>query len=274
MRRRWFRWLRALLIAGIAYVALGFWAQDTARRVLFIDLSPSYWIAGDFVGLPTEDGVRIAALDLPNPAARFTVLYLHGNASELGRDRPFLEEMRAHGWAVLAIDYHGYGCSGGSPSERALYVDARAALQYLRVVRHVPPERVIVYGYSLGGGPAVELATHERVAGLVLQSAFTSAFAVETDWGAALFAPFDLFRNRAKIAQIGCPLLIFHGRFDRVVPFEHAERLYARAREPKQVVAVKAAGHNDLRQVMGECYWEALADFARSLKHPAAVESR
>ena len=273
MKAHWFRWLRALAIAGIAYVALGFWAQETARSMLFIDMSPSYWIAGDFVELPTEDGVRIAALYLPNPAARFTVLFLHGNASELGRDRPFLEEVRAHGFAVLAIDYHGYGCSGGRPSEGALYADARAALKYLGDVRHVPPEQVIVYGYSLGGGPAVELAAQQRVAGLVLQSAFTSAFAVETDWGAALFAPFDLFRNRAKIARIGCPLLIFHGTYDKVVPFEHGERLYAGAREPKRVVAVEAAGHNDIRQRMGERYWEALGDFSRGLRPPDPVDS-
>jgi fermentation-respiration switch protein FrsA (DUF1100 family) len=89
--------------------------------------------------------------------------------------------------------------------------------------------------------------------------------AVETDLGAALLAPFDLFRNRAKIARIGCPLLIFHGKFDRVVPFEHAERLYAGAREPKRAVWVEAAGHNDLRRWMGERYWEALADFSRGL---------
>ena len=78
-------------------------------------------------------------------------------------------------------------------------------------------------------------------------------------------APFDLFRNRAKIVRIGCPLLIFHGKFDRVVPFEHAERLYAGAREPKHAVWVEAAGHNDLRRWMGERYWEALADFSHSL---------
>ena len=265
MKARWFRWLRALVIAGMAYVGVGFWANETARNMLFLDMAPSYWIAGDFVRLPTEDGAQIAALVLPNPTARFTVLYLHGNASELGRDRPYLEELRAHGFAVLAIDYHGYGCSSGSPSERALYADARAALKYLGDVRHVPPEHVIVYGYSLGGGPAVELAAHQRVAGLVLQSAFTSAFAVETDWGAALFAPFDLFRNRAKIARIGCPLLIFHGTYDKVVRFEQGERLYAGAREPKRAAWVTGAGHNNLRPWMGERYWEALADFSRSL---------
>jgi fermentation-respiration switch protein FrsA (DUF1100 family) len=88
---------------------------------------------------------------------------------------------------------------------------------------------------------------------------------VETDWGAALFAPFDLFRNRAKIARIGCPLLLFHGKFDRVVPFAHATQLYAGAREPKRAVWVDGAGHNNLRQWMGERYWEALADFSGSL---------
>jgi fermentation-respiration switch protein FrsA (DUF1100 family) len=262
-----------LVIAGMAYVTVGFLGQATARSMLFFSMAPSYWIAGDFVRLPTEDGAQIAALYLPNPAARFTMLYLHGNASELGRDRPFLEEVRAHGFAVLAIDYHGYGCSGGSPSERALYADARAALKYLDDVRHVPPEHVIVYGFSLGGGPAVDLAAHERVAGLILQSTFASAFAVETVLGAALFAPFDLFRNRAKIARIGCPLLLFHGTYDRVVPFANAERLYAGAREPKRAVWVEGAGHNNLRQSLGERYWEALGDFSRGLRHPDPVES-
>lgn len=267
---RWWRWLRALALGAVLYVACGLWFHDTAVRLLFFNLPPSYSVADDYVWLTAEDGVRIAGRYLPNPAARFTVLYFHGNGSELGRDKAVLEELRVHGFAVFAIDYHGYGCSGGRATEKALYADAQAALRYLRDTLHVAPERVIVYGFSLGGGPAVELASRERVAGLVLQSAFTSAFAVETDIGAALFAPFDLFRNRAKLARVSCPVLILHGRFDRVVPYAHGERLYAAAREPKRAVWSEVAGHNDLVKWLGAQYWDALAEFARSLGRESA----
>jgi fermentation-respiration switch protein FrsA (DUF1100 family) len=120
----------------------------------------------------------------------------------------------------------------------------------------------------------VELAARERVGGLVLQSAFTSAFAVETDIGAVLFAPFDMFCNRAKIARVSCPVLFFHGKSDRLVAFRHGERLYAAAREPKHAEWIEAADHNDLLRWAGERYWEALADFSRGLGPPDPVESR
>lgn len=262
-RRRWF--LRCLLVAVLAYVAAGVLARTAAHRLLFYKMPPAYPIGGEYVMLTAEDGVRLAALDLPHPDARYTILYFHGNGSELGMDRAIHEGFLRRGDSVLAVDYRGYGRSEGVPSERGLYADARAALAYLREVRHVSPAQVIVYGFSLGGGPATQLASESAVAGLVLQSTFQSAFAVESPLAAALGAPFDCFRNRAKLGRVACPVLIFHGTDDGVIGFSHGLALAEAARGPVRFERVSGAGHNDLPATMGDRYWTVLADWTAAL---------
>lgn len=254
----------ALLVAGL-YLAAGCILRTVANHMAFHRIPATYVSGGEFRFLTTEDGAKIAACFLPQPQARFTILYLHGNGSELGRDRPFLEQLHAHGFAVLAIDYRGYGLSDGDISERAVHADVRAAWKFLREEQRVPAERIIVYGYSLGGGSAVELAASQPVAGLILQATFTSVFAVQSRPAAAVFAPFDIFRNRARIADVPCPVLLLHGRADRVVPFSHGESLLAAAREPKRAVWLDAAGHGDLIRRMGRDYWTILGEFTGRL---------
>lgn len=268
MKRPGWRYARYTLASVAVYVAAGFFARSIAQRMLFFDIPPSYVRGGEFVTLTAEDGVRIVARDLPRPGASYTILYLHGNGSELGRDRAIHESFARHGYSVLAIDYRGYGLSAGGPSEAGLYADARAALAYLRDVRHVPASRVIVYGFSLGGGPATDLAAQAPVAGLVLQSTFTSAFAVETSWGAALLAPFDYFRNRAKLARVSCPLLLFHGKDDGVIPFAHGPALAAAAPTPVRTEWVDGANHSDLPDLLGERYWAVLGEWVATLDAP------
>ncbi len=268
MKPRLWLYTRGALVVVATYVAAGFFARSIAQRMLFFDMSPSYVRGGEFVTLTTEDGVRIVARDLPQPGAKYTILYLHGNGSELGRDRAIHEGFAHHGYSVLAIDYRGYGLSAGVTTEAGLYADARAALAYLREVRHVPADRVIVYGFSLGGGPATDLAAQAPVAGLVLQSTFTSAFAVETTCGAALLAPFDYFRNRAKLDRVSCPLLLFHGQCDGVIPFAHGPALATAAHTPVRTEWVDGANHSDLPDLLGERYWAVLGDWVATLDAP------
>lgn len=265
MKRPCWRYVRYALAAVAVYVAVGFFARSIAQRMLFFDISPSYVRGGEFVTLTAEDGVRVVARDLPRPGAKYTILYLHGNGSELGRDHAIHEGFVRHGYSVLAIDYRGYGLSAGVTTEAGLYADARAALAYLREVHHVPAGRVIVYGFSLGGGPATDLAAQAPVAGLVLQSTFTSAFAVETSCGAALLAPFDYFRNRSKLDRVSCPLLLFHGKLDGVIPLAHGQALAAAARSPVRTEWVDGANHSDLPDLLGERYWAVLGDWVATL---------
>lgn len=208
--------------------------------------------------MPSEVG-EIAVLHLPNPNAKFTLWFFHGNAESLGDLEPFLRVLRAAGFSVFAFDYPGYGLSTGEPDEKSVYASARAARKYLREVAKVPPEQTILYGRSLGGGPAVQMATEERNAGLVVQSTFMSAFRVVTRWR---LLPFDPYQNLSKIDDIGCPLLVMHGRADEVIAFRHGEKLFAAAREPKRHFWVEGAHHNDFVQVAGESFWKALRDFS------------
>ena len=119
-------------------------------------------------------------------------------------------------------------------------------------------------GGSRGGGPAVELATHEPVAGLVLQSTFMSAFRVVTR---RKFLPFDQFKNLEKLERVNCPVLVMHGTADEVIAFCHGEALYAAAKEPKSHLWIEGAKHNDFTAVAGERFWQALRQFSDGLSN-------
>lgn len=254
--------LRALRVIVIIYVvaAAGLWLLG--NRLMFQPQTASY--RGDLpslVRIPVGDDT-LAAVWLPNSAARFTILYSHGNAEDLGDDLPILRALHDRGFAVLAYDYRGYGLSTGRPSERNAYADEDAAYAWLTREMAVPPGRIIVHGRSLGGGPAAELASRERVAGLVLESTFTSAHSVSS---LGRLFPFDRFRSGHRLADVRSPVLVIHGTADEVIPIAVGRRLFELAREPKQALWVDGAGHNDLIDAAGERYWEALERFAASL---------
>lgn len=251
--------LRSLLLA---YGIIAIFALLFAERVIFQPPPSSYREAPEIVRIATADGVSLAALHLPDPSARFTILYSHGNAEDLGDILPYLREFRQRGFAVFAYDYRGYGTSGGRPSEAGSYRDIEAAYDYLTGVLGVAPERVILHGYSVGTGPAVDLAVRRPVGGLAIESGFTTAFRAVTR---VPLLPFDRFRNIAKIGRLTVPLLVIHGTKDQVIPFSHGRRLFAAAPGPKRSLWVEGAGHWDLRERAGERYWDAFRDFATSL---------
>jgi fermentation-respiration switch protein FrsA (DUF1100 family) len=210
--------------------------------------------------LPTERGT-IATLHLPNPRAAITVLYAHGNAEDLGQLAPWLEELRRAGFAVLAFDYRGYGLSTGGPPSAAGVTDDMAAVYHHAVsTLKIPPSRLVLYGRSVGSGPATDLASRVPVGGLVLESAFVSAFRVLTR---VSVLPFDRFHNLRHIRRVRCPVLVIHGTDDEVIPVSHGRRLYEAAGQPKQALWIEGAHHNDVPFVGGTRYWQALAAFGR-----------
>ncbi len=260
------KWLgRVVLLLFVAgYLGLVFMALK-ADQIIF-QPHPSSYSAGDLNSPQIAKGAQyvqlasakyqIAAIYLPNPAARYTLLFSHGNAEDLGDDLPMLAEFRNAGFAVLAYDYRGYGLSQGTPSERGLYEDAEAAYGYVTGTLLVPPERIFSMGRSLGCAAAVHLASRHQVAALIIESPFLSAFRVITR---IQILPWDKFNNAAKIGNVHCPVLVMHGRADRVVPFWHGERLYAMAHEPKQYLWSDNAGHNDM--ILIPRYFPAIAKF-------------
>jgi fermentation-respiration switch protein FrsA (DUF1100 family) len=209
----------------------------------------------------------ISARYLSNAGRGFVLLYNHGTGDDLGEIKPLLEDMHAHGYAVFAYDYEGYGTSGGMPSEKSVYRDAEAAYAYLTGELAVSPQRIIPYGFSLGGAPAVYLATHHEVPALVLESTFVSAFRVRTRLP---LLPFDRFENVARMPRVRCPTLILHSRDDPVIGFWHARELLDAATGGR-LVAFERGGHGDARVAERERYWSALGTFTASVGHARPV---
>lgn len=245
------------------YAAIAVFIYFFSERMIFLPQPASYEDRGDILKIETEDGIYISALYLAKEGAEFTILHSHGNAEDIGDLRELLEVFNSKGFSVFAYDYHGYGTSEGQPSEKNAYKDIEAAYKYMVGELGIPSNRIIALGRSVGAGAAVELARGQELAGLILESAFTSA--LRAAMRARLF-PFDKFNNIGKIKGVHCPALIIHGRADSIIPIRHGERLFEAANEPKSHFWVDGAGHNDLAMVAGDSYWDAIVRFAGTIK--------
>jgi fermentation-respiration switch protein FrsA (DUF1100 family) len=175
------------------------------------------------------------------------VIFFHGNAGNIGHRLDYLRMFHALGLATLILDYRGYGLSSGSPSEAGTYLDAAAAWRHARQNLGFPAHRIVLFGESLGGGVAAQLAAANRPAALVLASTFTSV----PDLGADLYPllPIRLlarirYDTLARLPEIGCPVMVIHSRNDDIIPFAHGQRLFAAARPPKELLEIQGA-HND-----------------------------
>ncbi|MBD2086079.1 alpha/beta hydrolase [Coleofasciculus sp. FACHB-542] len=251
---------RLMRSAIFIYAFLCFYAYFFSDRMIFVPQPSSYRDSSEILKLTTTDGVQISAAYLPNPNATYTILYSHGNAEDLFDVLSVRQGLRDMGFEVFAYDYRGYGTSQGTPTERNSYRDIDAAYTYLTQQLGVPPNRIIAYGRSVGSGPAVDLASRQPLAGLIVESAFITAFRVLTR---IPIVPFDRFRNLDKIKKVRCPVLVMHGRRDEVIPFWHGEQLFAAANEPKRFLWVDEAGHNDFGWVAAQKSEKAVREFAQ-----------
>ncbi|MFP6854629.1 MAG: alpha/beta hydrolase [Opitutales bacterium] len=259
------------ILVGIVflYLLLCLVALFFSRPMLFPAPASSYDDAYPTVTLKTADGLEVAGYYIENPLASLTLLFSHGNGEDIGRMQEYLEELRDLGFSVFAYDYPGYGLSQGTPTENGCYHAADAAYDYLVNERGVDPNAIVLYGRSLGGGPSMELASRHPVAGIILESAFVSAFRVLTR---VTFFPFDQFRNLEKMSMIDCPSLIIHGERDEVIPFWHGRVLHEAAPNPKTFLPLPRASHNDVRSVGGQAYLDAIKAFGSSL--PASKKEK
>lgn len=253
---------RLLAVFAVLYVIAAAVGHYLSLQLIFPRPPASYVMGADYFQLAAPDGVKLAARYWPNPAAEHTILWFYGNGEDIGALDVSVAEWVRRGFAVLAVDYRGYGRSGGVPTEAAAYADAQLALNWLKREKDLAPSRIILLGYSLGSGPAVELATREQVGGMILIAPLVSAYRVMT---VVPLLPGDKFVNARKIARIRCPVLFLHGREDRTVPFWHGEKLFAAAPEPKHHLWVDGGGHGDLEDHAGERYWQAIREFVDSL---------
>jgi fermentation-respiration switch protein FrsA (DUF1100 family) len=209
------------------------------------------------------------------PAARADstatwILLCHGQTGNLATTtRPeYYADLRTVGVNILAFDWRGFGISTGEPSEAGLYRDATAAYQYLRDSLRVPPERIVIFGHSLGTAPAVELATRVPAAGLIIEGAPTSV----RDRGAELYPWLPVryvsrvdFNSLARIGGVHMPVMVMHAKADQRIPFAHGERLFAAANDPKRFVKL-AGGHGDAFQRDSARYFGEYRRFVTALK--------
>jgi fermentation-respiration switch protein FrsA (DUF1100 family) len=264
------RILRAVLLVVFAiYLGLVLFAVFLSDSMIFLPHPSSYHDTPEILKIALERGKKISAVYLPNPAAKFTLLVSHGNAEDVGDDRDWLEDLRRAGFSVFAYDYEGYGTSEGKATEKTVYQDEAAAYDYLAINLRTPPDRIIIFGRSVGSGPATYIAARRPAAGLVLQSPFVSAFRVLTR---IPLLPWDKFPNYKNIRHVHCPVLIMHSHGDTIIAAWHGQKLFDLANEPKQLFWAKNADHNDLQLAAG--YMEALQSFAASLDHGARTAKR
>jgi abhydrolase domain-containing protein 17 len=253
---------RVLLLLTCVYGVCVVGAHYLSLEMIFPRPPVKYAMGPDYIELRTTDGVKLAARYWPNPGAKHTLLYLHGNYEDLGSLGEYIPGFLEAGYAVFAFDYRGYGRSGGKASEDNVYADTQLAYDHLRQKLGVPAERIVPFGYSLGGGPAVELALHNPVGGLVLQGAFVSAYRVMTR--IPLF-PADKFTNLSKLPRVGCPVMVIHGTADATVPFWHGKKLFESIPGRKAKLFVEGGPHAGLADFTGPRYAEELRRFTDSL---------
>jgi fermentation-respiration switch protein FrsA (DUF1100 family) len=266
---------RSVALASYAYLGVLVVLLALENRFLFHPLTAAEDWEGPPPGLAIEDveltgggGVRLHAWWTTPPdwkPEQGAVLYCHGNAGNLSHRGEALRDWRdSLHLAVLIFDYPGYGKSEGQPSEAGCYAAGDAAFDWLVQVQHVSPDRIILYGGSLGGAIATDLAVRKEHRALVLASTFTSLPDMaqkQFPWLPVRWLVRNKLDNLAKIGKVRGPVFITHGTADDLIPFSQGERLFAAANEPKQFHPRPGQGHND---TPGSDFFSALGQFLTS----------
>ncbi len=264
--------LLLIVLAIIMFVGL----RSFERKMIFCPMTfpEGYWETSQFPGqledcsFSAADGVRLhgwfAHAHHPRSASVPTLIFFHGNAGNITHRLTNIAYLIRLGMNVFIFDYRGYGKSEGSPNEQGVYADAVAAYEYVLSRNDVDKKRIVLFGRSLGGAVAVELATRKPCEKLILESTFTSI----KDMATIMFGGLPLhylvhtkFDSIAKIPTIRVPMLAIHGDQDSVVPFKLGHRLFEAANQPKVFYTLEGADHNDTYERGGQDYFDRIAQF-------------
>jgi hypothetical protein len=254
------------IIGYLIIMALVYFMQD---RMLYIpereiSVNPkSIGLAYEELTMTAKDGVVIHGWYIPAGQERGVLLFCHGNAGNISHRLDSIKIFHELGLSVLIFDYRGYGKSSGKPTEKGTYLDAEAAWDYLVNVKKKSPEKIVLFGRSLGGAVAAETALRKDPACLIIESAFMSV----PDMGAHLYPwlPVRLLTKFSyatidKVAKAKCPKLIIFSPDDEIVPAGHSEKIYKEALPPKEFLRIKG-DHNAGFILSGANYTEGLKDF-------------
>lgn len=234
---------------------------SSISKIVFQPPDATYTKDPNLIWLHTSEHEVIPAFFIDRDA-RFTLLFSHGNAEDLGMIIQYFREV-SHILEVniFAYEYTGYGMSSGEPSEQAVYADVEAAFKYLRDIIGVPWNEVILYGRSIGSAPTIHLATRTAVRAVVLQSPLLSIYRVAVNSRVTL--PGDICTNIDKIPYVRCPVYIMHGRKDEIVPFWHGDLLVKSCAKGIAYPPfwVDEGGHNNLEIVARQQFYDNLSKF-------------
>ena len=268
----------AILICGMMFIFFPFFVQNK----LYYPSKQHFGVDVEYedVFLQAEEDILLNAWYSPPQGKELTVLFCHGNGGNLTFYKEIFKTLQEQGYGVMAIDYRGYGKSDGNPSEKGLYADARAAVQYLRKEKATLPEDIVIWGLSLGGAVAAQVASEGyNFRGVILQSTFTSVrgaasnvlhkayFGVKSSYRKSLshkliqkMPVFEKFDTINKIHKIKSPVLIAHAQDDNIIPV-HMSRELGKINPKNQVFISRKGGHNDY-----EWFYPRLFRFLNSLE--------
>jgi fermentation-respiration switch protein FrsA (DUF1100 family) len=213
-----------------------------------IDSTPRDWgLSYEPIRLKLKDDTTISAWYIPHPQASNTVLFFHGNGGNMSHRASSISVFQQLKLNVLIIDYPGYGESDGSPTEQGIYQSADAAWQYLVSDKKLNSKNIIIFGRSLGGAVAVDLASRVSPGAVILESTFSSV----RDMAASIFPLISnfiylrySFDSMNKIKNVSSPLLFIHSPDDEIIPFDLGKKLFTHANPNKQLLQI-SGGHND-----------------------------
>ncbi len=234
-----------LLVLVTGYLGVNLLVRRIYPKQLFPYRGSSYEDSGALLRTTAPDGNEIVLAHLPAEDPRAPLLlYFHGNGEDIGHNADRFEWFRSLGYGVLAPDYPGYGLSQGEPTPDSVRAAAGAALALAAGELGRTPGDIVLWGRSVGGGPAIHLAAGEDFRGLILESAFRSVFSVAVPFPLVIPEP---FANEKLMATVETPVYLFHGGADPIIPASHASALRDAAAGPAELFLYPEGGHNDLR---------------------------
>lgn len=248
---------------------LAFWPEATRAAA-----------AAEVFQLKTSLGHTIPAIMFRVASPRCTILFSHSNAMDLGIMIDFFQRLsellRVN---MFCYEYTGYGASvGGPPSESKTYADIDSALEKL-VSLGIPPNSIILYGQSVGSGPSCYMATQHNFRGLILHGGLVSGLHVVSRPGcckpSTLFSCCDIYRNKARLRSVQCPVLLMHGCKDEVIDIAHSRQMHEVISEVAKHPPywVPEAGHNNLVETNPQGYINALQHFLAALENKTKLRN-
>jgi len=250
-----------LLLIGFVYLRQGSMVYYPTKEIegTPADIGLKY----EEITLKTKDSVNLSAWYVPAKDERGVVLFCHGNAGNISHRLDSIRIFHDLGLSVFIFDYRGYGRSEGSATEKGTYLDAESAWEYLVNVKGARPEKIILFGRSLGSAVAAELALKHKAAGIIIESGFKTIPAL----GAKFFPYLPLrlisrfqYSTIDKVGMIKMPKLFIHSPQDEMIPYEHGAALFEKAKEPKEFLQI-TGGHNEGFLTSGKIYTEGLGRF-------------